>query len=78
MHVHDPSLGKITLDVNFFIERGTSPSTDQFFWSFIDSKLFSRTFKPPSYSPGASTPQSYSLDLQKMQSAQTASTCLER
>nr|GEU91156.1 hypothetical protein [Tanacetum cinerariifolium] len=37
-------LDKITLDVDFFMERGTSPSTDQFSWSFIDSKLFSRTF----------------------------------
>nr|GEX73181.1 hypothetical protein CTI12_AA248110 [Tanacetum cinerariifolium]GEX81151.1 hypothetical protein CTI12_AA248110 [Tanacetum cinerariifolium] len=38
------SLGKIILDVDFFIERGTSPSTGRFSWSFIDSKLFSRTF----------------------------------
>ncbi|GKB28942.1 hypothetical protein Tco_0868343 [Tanacetum coccineum] len=44
MHVHYQSLGKITLDVNFFMERGTSSSTDQFSWSFIKSKLFSRTF----------------------------------
>ncbi|GJX18328.1 hypothetical protein Tco_0219160 [Tanacetum coccineum] len=36
-------LGKISLDVDFFMERGMSPSTDQFSWSFIDSKLFSRT-----------------------------------
>nr|GEU92472.1 ARID DNA-binding domain-containing protein [Tanacetum cinerariifolium] len=38
------SLEKIALDVDFFMERETSPSTNQFFWSFIDSKLFSRTF----------------------------------
>nr|GEY38513.1 hypothetical protein [Tanacetum cinerariifolium] len=35
---------KIILDVNFYIERRTSPSTGQFSWSFNDSKLFSRTF----------------------------------
>nr|GEW34002.1 putative reverse transcriptase domain-containing protein [Tanacetum cinerariifolium] len=38
------SLRKIILDVNFYIERRTSPSTGQFSWSFNDSKLFSRTF----------------------------------
>nr|GEW39921.1 hypothetical protein [Tanacetum cinerariifolium] len=37
-------LGKIDLDVDFFMERGMSPSTDQFSWSFIDSKLFSWKF----------------------------------
>nr|GEX72067.1 hypothetical protein [Tanacetum cinerariifolium] len=36
--------GKIILDVNFFMERETSPSTGQFSWSFNDSKLFSKTF----------------------------------
>ncbi|GKF49857.1 hypothetical protein Tco_0143108 [Tanacetum coccineum] len=44
MHVHNQSIGKIILDVNFFMERGTSPSTGQFYWSFNDSKLFFRTF----------------------------------
>ncbi|GKA46253.1 hypothetical protein Tco_0739136 [Tanacetum coccineum] len=39
------SLGKMTLDVDFFMERGTSPSIDEFSWSFIDSKLFCSTFK---------------------------------
>nr|GEV41420.1 reverse transcriptase domain-containing protein [Tanacetum cinerariifolium] len=34
---------KIILDVDFFMERGTSPST-QLTWSFNDSKLFIRTF----------------------------------
>ncbi|GKE10336.1 hypothetical protein Tco_1413887, partial [Tanacetum coccineum] len=52
------------------MERGTSPSTGRFSWSFNDSNLFSRIFidsnyspgssTPPRYSPGASTPQSYS------------------
>nr|GEU58595.1 hypothetical protein [Tanacetum cinerariifolium] len=36
--------GKLLWMWIFFIERGTSSSTDQFSWSFIDSKLFSRTF----------------------------------
>nr|GEW45197.1 hypothetical protein [Tanacetum cinerariifolium] len=53
------------------MERGTSPSTGWFSWSFNDSNLFSRIFidsnyspgssTPPRYSPRASTPQSYSL-----------------
>ncbi|GKE43332.1 hypothetical protein Tco_1470616, partial [Tanacetum coccineum] len=38
------SLGKIALDVDFFMKRETSPSTNQFSWSFIDSKLFSSAF----------------------------------
>ncbi|GJR65328.1 hypothetical protein Tco_0011393 [Tanacetum coccineum] len=52
-------------------ERGTSPSTGWFSWSFNGSNLFSRIFMtpiyspgsstPPRYSPGASTPPSYSL-----------------
>ncbi|GKC66337.1 retrotransposon protein, putative, ty1-copia subclass [Tanacetum coccineum] len=33
---------------------------------------------PPRYSPGASTPQTILWELQKMHSAQTASTCLIR
>ncbi|GJV74389.1 hypothetical protein Tco_1505973 [Tanacetum coccineum] len=70
MHVHDQSLGKTLSDVNFFMERGTSPSTGWFSWSFNDSNLFSRSSStpiysprsstPPRYSPGSSTPQSYS------------------
>ncbi|GJS32601.1 hypothetical protein Tco_0530983 [Tanacetum coccineum] len=47
MHVHDQSLSKKLSDVNVFMERGTSPSTG--------------SSTPPRYSPGASTPQSYSL-----------------
>nr|GEY29231.1 hypothetical protein [Tanacetum cinerariifolium] len=37
-------IGKISLDVDFFMERGTSPSTDQFSTILIDSNLFSRIF----------------------------------
>nr|GEZ70942.1 hypothetical protein [Tanacetum cinerariifolium] len=44
MHVHDQRIEKNILDVNFFMERGMSPSTSRFFWSFNDSKLFSRAF----------------------------------
>ncbi|GJX73820.1 hypothetical protein Tco_0312415 [Tanacetum coccineum] len=64
MHVHDQSLAKTLM------ERGTSPCTGWFSWSFNDSNLFSRIFidsnlfsgssTPPRYSPGSSTPQSYS------------------
>nr|GEU81526.1 hypothetical protein [Tanacetum cinerariifolium] len=32
------------LDVDFFMERGTSSFTDQFSWIFIDCKLFSIIF----------------------------------
>nr|GEV67143.1 hypothetical protein [Tanacetum cinerariifolium] len=39
MHVHDLSLRKMILDVNFFMERGTSPSTNQFSGTFIDSNI---------------------------------------
>ncbi|GJU75704.1 hypothetical protein Tco_1272774 [Tanacetum coccineum] len=52
--------GKTILDVNFFMERGTSPSSGRFSWSFNDSKLFSRAFNDSNYSPGPSTPPSYS------------------
>ncbi|GKB62993.1 putative reverse transcriptase domain-containing protein [Tanacetum coccineum] len=38
------SLAKTLSDVNFFMERGTSPSTGWFSWSFNDSNLFSRIF----------------------------------
>ncbi|GKD41503.1 hypothetical protein Tco_1261710 [Tanacetum coccineum] len=44
MHVHDQSLGKTLSDVNFFMERGTCPSTGWFSWSFNDSNLFSGIF----------------------------------
>nr|GEU96366.1 hypothetical protein [Tanacetum cinerariifolium] len=36
--------GNIILDVDFFMERGPSPSTGRFSWSFIDYKLFSKTY----------------------------------
>ncbi|GKB98848.1 hypothetical protein Tco_0984985 [Tanacetum coccineum] len=57
------SLSKTLSDVNFFMERGTSPSTGWFSWSFNDSNLFSRIFidsnlfygiLPPRYSLGTS------------------------
>nr|GEY05760.1 hypothetical protein [Tanacetum cinerariifolium] len=47
MHVHD--------------QRGTSPSTGQFSWSFNDSSYSPGSSTPSSYSPGPSTPPSYSL-----------------
>ncbi|GKC60240.1 hypothetical protein Tco_1087838 [Tanacetum coccineum] len=40
MHVQNQRLRKMTLDVDFFMERGMSPSIDEFSWSFIDSKTF--------------------------------------
>nr|GEV22313.1 putative reverse transcriptase domain-containing protein [Tanacetum cinerariifolium] len=43
----------------FFMERGTSPSTNRFSRSFIDSKLFSRTFNTSKISPRPSTPRSH-------------------
>ncbi|GJY91554.1 hypothetical protein Tco_0506750 [Tanacetum coccineum] len=44
MHVHYQSIGKTISDVDFFMERGTSPSTGRFSWSFNDSNLFSEIF----------------------------------
>nr|GEW00147.1 hypothetical protein [Tanacetum cinerariifolium] len=41
MHVHDQSLAKTLSDVNFFMERGTSPSTG----SSIPPRYSSRTSK---------------------------------
>ncbi|GKC50865.1 hypothetical protein Tco_1073610 [Tanacetum coccineum] len=54
------SLRKITLDVTFFMERGTSSSTDQFSWSFIDSYFFSRNSIDCNFSRRPSTPPVYS------------------
>nr|GEV05926.1 hypothetical protein [Tanacetum cinerariifolium] len=57
-----------TFGCNFFMKRGTSPSTGWFSWSFNDTKGSSSTpfyspgsSTPPHYSPGSSTTQSYSL-----------------
>ncbi|GKC60555.1 hypothetical protein Tco_1088153, partial [Tanacetum coccineum] len=61
-------LGKIILDVNFLWKEGrvcllnSSPGASS----------------TPTYSPGPSTPKAILQDLPEMQSAQTASTCLER
>ncbi|GJZ04113.1 hypothetical protein Tco_0537388 [Tanacetum coccineum] len=42
------------------MERGTSPSTGWFSWSFNDSNLFFKTSSTPIYSPGSSTSPRYS------------------
>ncbi|GKE02649.1 hypothetical protein Tco_1390632 [Tanacetum coccineum] len=57
MQVQDQSLTKTLSDVNFFIERGTSPSTTPIYSLGSSSTLIYSpgSSTPPRYSPGAST-----------------------
>ncbi|GKA78425.1 hypothetical protein Tco_0784962, partial [Tanacetum coccineum] len=58
--VHDPSLGKIILDVNFCVERGASPSTGYSPGPSTPPSYSPGPLTPQCYSPGPSTPRSYS------------------
>nr|GEW72153.1 hypothetical protein [Tanacetum cinerariifolium] len=52
-----PCLAKTLLDLNFFMERGTSLSAGWFSWSFNDSNLlyYLGSSSTPIYSPGSSS-----------------------